>query len=560
MERNFLSRRDFMVQSAIATGVIAIGPGLASSPARAETKLATSTRGMVTSPHTLASEAGLKVLREGGNAMEAAIAIGAVIAVTYPHFCGIGGDAIWIVADRENRKTTFMGIGQAAEKPPAYGDRIPLRGPQSTLTSACTVDTWHRAHEYSAANWGGKQSLAALLDPAIGYAENGFPITNSQLFWHDFRKDDLGGWPGFGNVFMPGGKRPAEGATFVQRELAESLKLIAKNGARDFYEGELAQRIAKGLADAGSPLTTADLAKTATKEQQPVSLDYRGVTLLAPPPPTQGVSTLAIMGVLQELDLSGVEEGSADYYHLCVEAVKQAFLDRPGIADPDFAPQAVSEWLAGETLKRKAQAVDRGKAMEWPHVFKTGDTVYFGATDSEGRSVSVLQSIYFDWGSGVVVGDTGILWQNRGAGFSLDPKSPNVLKPGKRPFYTLNPGMALKNGRPHILYGTQGADGQPQTLTVLLTRLLDYGLDPMQALAKPRFLLGKTFSDSRDSLKLEKSVDKAVFEELARRGHEISPIDALSPLGGQAGAIVIHDDGRIEGAHDPRSDGVALGL
>jgi gamma-glutamyltranspeptidase/glutathione hydrolase len=172
----------------------------------------------------------------------------------------------------------------------------------------------------------------------------------------------------------------------------------------------------------------------------------------------------------------------------------------------------------------------------------------------------VLQSIYFDWGSGVVVGDTGILWQNRGAGFSLDPKSPNVLKPGKRPFYTLNPGMALKNGKPHILYGTQGADGQPQTLTVVLTRLLDYGLDPLQALAKPRFLLGKTFSDTRDSLKLEQDAGEEVFAELARRGHEMSPIAANSPLGGQAGAIVIHDDGRIQGAHDPRSDGRALGV
>ncbi len=552
-----LSRRDFLIGSALTAGAVALGR----SPfAFAQTPLAASTQGMVTSPHTLASEAGLKVLREGGNAMEAAIAMGAVIAVTYPHFCGIGGDAIWIVADREGRKTTFMGIGQAAEKPLDYKDKIPLRGAASTLTSACTVDTWGHAHKYSKANWGGRKSFASLLDPAIGYAENGFPITSSQLFWHDFRKDDLGGWPGFGKVFLPGGKRPQEGDTFVQKELARSLKLIAKNGARDFYEGELAADIAKGLKAAGSPLTASDLKKTATKEQAPASLDYRGVTLLAPPSPTQGISTLGIMGVLNEFDLKSVPEGSADYYHLCVEAVKQAFLDRPKIADPDFTAQPVDQWLARENLKRKAAAIDKAKAMPWPHVFKTGDTVYFGATDAQGRSVSVLQSIYFDWGSGVVVGDTGILWQNRGAGFSLDPKSPNVLKPGKRPFYTLNPGMALKNGKPHILYGTQGADGQPQTLTVVLTRLLDYGLDPLQALARPRFLLGKTFSDSRDSLKLEQDAGQDVFAELARRGHEMSPIAANSPLGGQAGAIVIHDNGRIQGAHDPRSDGRALGV
>lgn len=553
------SRRDLLTKLAATAGAVALGhtTPLAwagqSAPAR-------SSKGMVTSPHTLATEAGLRVLRDGGNAIEAAIAMGAAIAVTYPHFCGIGGDAIWIVADRDGRTTTLMGIGQAAEKTPAYSGKIPLRGAGSTVTSACTVDTWNRAHAFSGTHWGGKKSFASLLDAAIGYAENGFPTTASQVFWHDFRKNDVANWPGFAKLFMPGGKAPAVGETFVQPELARSLKLIARHGARDFYEGELAARIAKGLQAAGSPLTAADLKRTTTKEAPPATLEYRGVTLLAPPPPTQGVSTLEIMGVLREFDLKSVPEGSADYYHLCVEAVKQAFLDRPGIADPDFVPQPVAQWLSKAHLAPKAAAIDKSRAMPWPHVFKTGDTVYIGATDAQGRSVSILQSVYFDWGSGVVAGDTGILWQNRGAAFSLDPKSPNVLKAGKRPFYTLNPGMALKDGRPHILYGTQGADGQPQTLSVVLTRLLDYGLDPLQALARPRFLLGQTFSDSRDSLKLERDAGANVFAELARRGHEMSPIDANSPLGGQAGAIVIQPDGRMEGAHDPRSDGAAMGV
>jgi gamma-glutamyltranspeptidase len=557
---NSSARRDFMAKVAGTAGVLALGQA-PSVFAQSQPVLAKSNKGMVTSPHTLATEAGLKVLREGGNAIEAAVAMGSVIAVTYPHFCGIGGDAIWIVADSSGRKTTLMGIGQAAEKVPAYsGSSIPLRGAGSTVSSACTVDTWGKAHEFSKKNWGGKKSFASLLDAAIGYAENGFPTTSSQAFWHDFRKDEVANWPGFAKIFMPNGKPRKVGETFVQPDLARSLKLIAKNGARDFYEGELAAQIAKGLAAAGSPLSLADLKKTATKEAAPATLDYRGVTLLAPPSPTQGISTLEIMGILREFDLKSVPEGSADYYHLLVEAVKQAFLDRPGIADPDFVKQNVNLWLSKEHLARKAASINKAKAMPWPHVFKTGDTVYFGATDSEGRSVSILQSVYFDWGSGVVVGDTGMIWQNRGAAFSLDPKSPNVLKPGKRPFYTLNPGMALKDGKPHVLYGTQGADGQPQTLSVVLTRLLDYGLDPLQALARPRFLLGKTFSDTRDSLKLERDAGANVFAELARRGHEMSPIEANSPLGGQAGAIVIHGDGRIEGAHDPRSDGAALGL
>ena len=523
-------------------------------------QLATSGGGMVTSPHTLASETGARVLREGGDAIEAAVAIGAAIAVTYPHFCAIGGDAIWMIADRDGRRATVMGIGQAPGRLPAYDRPIPLRGAASTASSACAVDAWRVALEFSKANWGGRKSLAELIEPAIGFAEDGFPLSASQAFWTDFRKTDLPDWPGFQKTFMPGGAPPRAGQTFVQKELAESLRLIARNGARDFYEGELASRLAEGLAEAGSPLTAQDLRATRALLEEPVALDYRGLTLLAPPPPTQGITTLAIMGILSRFDLAAVEEGSPDFYHLCVEAVKQAFLDRGRIVDPRFADLPTGLWLDAELLDRKAAAIDRRRALPWPATFKTGDTVFFGATDAEGRSVSVLQSTYFDWGSGVVVGDTGVLWQNRGAAFSADPRSPNVIAPGKRPFYTLNPGMALKEGRPRILYGTQGADGQPQTLAAVLTRLIDYGLDPAEALARPRFLLGRTFSDSRDTLKLEASVGAATVAALEGMGHETSVIAANSALAGQAGAIVIGDDGFVRGAHDPRSDGQAIGI
>jgi len=521
--------------------------------------LATSRRGMVTSPHALASEAGAKVLREGGNAIEAAIAMGAVIAVTYPHFCGLGGDAIWMVADSQGNNTVFLGLGQAAQNLPTYNAPIALRGAQSTIVSAGAVDSWRQVHDYSRDRWSGTTSFGSLLDPAIGYAEQGFPVTPSQLFWTSFRKSELADWHGFANLFLPNGKAPVQGDLFVQKDLARSLKAIAKHGAREFYEGELGSRIAKGLQAAASPLTASDLAKTFCRQEKAAALDYRGVTLLAPPPPTQGVTTLEIMGVLNELGFNGVKEGSAEYYHRCVEAVKQAFLDRDGIADPDFAALSVECLLSPQRLAQKA-AVIKPQALKWPRVFRTGDTVYFAATDAQGRSVSVLQSTYFDWGSGVVAGETGVLWQNRGAAFSIDPKSPNAIAPGKRPFYTLNPGIAVKNGRPHVLYGTQGADGQPQTLTVLLTRLLDYKLDPLQALSRPRFLLGKTFSDSRDTLKLEEDVGITTINELTALGHETSVISSNSPLGGQAGTIVIHGDGLIEGAHDPRSDGLAIGI
>jgi gamma-glutamyltranspeptidase/glutathione hydrolase len=444
------------------------------------TLLATSRHGMVTSPHTLASEAGLAVLRDGGNAIEAAVATAAAIAVTYPHFCGLGGDSVWIVADREGRATTLLAIGRAVEAPPPQTGAIPVRGPGSTLTTACTVDGWRVACEFSRAHWSGRRDLGIAPRTRHRAGARRLSHTASQAFWHDFRRGETGGWPGFEALFAPGGRAPRPGEPFVQPALAASLELIARNGPRDFYEGELAARLVAGLREAGSPVTARDLERTAARLAEPLRLAYRGLTLLAPPPPTQGATTLAIMGVLERLGADRFEEGSAAFYHACVEAVKQAFLDRDRIADPDFAPQPVEDWLAPEALAAKAAAIDPARALPWPRPFATGDTVYIGVADEAGRSVSLLQSTYYDWGSGVVAGDTGIVWQNRGAAFSLDPASPNRLAPGKRPFYTLNPGMALADGAPRLLYGTQGADGQPQTLSVLLTRLVDHGLDPLE--------------------------------------------------------------------------------
>lgn len=521
-------------------------------------RLGASRRGVVTSPHTLASQAGQGVLADGGNAIEAALAMGAVLAVTYPHFCGIGGDAVWMVADREGRRRAFLGIGQAASTSAPAGP-IPTRGPGSALTSACVVDSWGHALDYSVRHWDGRRSFASLLSDAVAYAEKGFPLTASQLFWLDFRAAELDDWPGFASHFDTRRSHRLEDR-FVQPDLAATLRVIAQEGSRSFYEGALAKRIARGLAEAGSPLTAEDLSRTRTREADPLTLAYGDVTLLAPPPPTQGASTLAIMGIIERMRGIDPAEGSADYYHGLVEAVKQAFLDRDRLADPDFIDQPVTDWLSDARLAAKAAAIDPTRALPWPHQFRTGDTVFFGAVDGEGRSASVLQSLYFDWGSGVVVGDTGILWQNRGAAFSADPASPNAIAPGKRPFYTLNPGIALKAGSPYLVYGTQGADGQPQTLAAILTRILDHGMDPLTALSRPRFLLGRTFSDGRDTLKLEADAGGEVFEELRRRGHAISSLPVRSPLAGQAGAILVADDGSITGAHDPRSDGVALGV
>ncbi len=514
---------------------------------------------MVVSPHPLATEAGRAVLARGGNAIEAAVAVAAVLAVVMPHFCGLGGDAVWLVCDREGRCRCFLGIGQAAAGVTVPKDAIPTRGPSSMLTSACAVDSWGHALAFSAANWAGRESFADLMSPAIDLADGGYIPSASQDFWLDFRRQEHPAWPGFAAIF----NHRSDAGLLRQPELAASLRFLANDGYRSFYEGPLSEAIADGLAKTGSPLNASDLAATRTREVEPLTLDYRGTLLLAPPPPTQGCSTLAIMGILSRFDLAETTPGTAARMHMLVEATKQAFLKRSSIGDPDFDTgkhDPAAAMLEADTLDAAAGRIDPASAMAWPHPVNSADTVFFAVTDPQGRCASLLQSTYFDWGSGVIVPGTGILWQNRGAAFSTEPGHPNCLAPGKRPFYTLNPGIAIRDGKPYLLYGTQGADGQPQTLSVLLTSLIDDGMIPEQALAQPRFLLGRTFSDSRDSLKIEGSLRPEEAEALSALGHEVAMLPALSPIFGQAGVIRLSENGRVEGAHDPRGNGSAASV
>ncbi len=303
-------------------------------------------------------------------------------------------------------------------------------------------------------------------------------------------------------MFKPTCTPLAHGARFKQPQLAASLHKLARDGFRSFYEGELAQDVLAGLTALGVPISAKDLAETKARLEAPLRQTYRTLTLLAPPPPTQGITTLQIMGILNALDISDVKRNSAEHIHRVAEAVKHAFRDRKMLADPDFADPKIDQCLQPDYLTEHAGQITE-RAAPWPDVFQPADTVYFAVVDDQGRCASCLQSTYLDRGSGVVVGDTGIIWQNRGSAFSTDPKHPSMIAPGKRPFYTLNPGIALNNGRPHLLYGTQGADGQPQTLAMLLTHLIDYGADACSTMTSPRFLLGRTFSDATDNLKIE---------------------------------------------------------
>ena len=518
-------------------------------------------RGMVTSPHALATQSGVDVLARGGNAIEAAIATVASLCVTYPHFCGLGGDAFLLVADARGQVQTISGIGQAAATLQGYSGAIPQRGPRSALTTAGTVDALAQALDISQTQWQGRLRWGDVLAPAIALARDGFAISASERFWLQFRAAEAATLPDIYVSYLHQGQVPPAGFVRHQPALARTLETLAERGPRDFYAGRLAQRFASALQAAGSPLRADDLAQTRARREAPLALAYRGGELLAHQPPTQGVTTLQIMGLLENFDLRALAHGSADYYHLLVEAVKLAFMERNRyVADPDFASVPLAQMLSAPHLRASASAIRLDRARPWPHAFQQGDTVFVGAADAAGRSVSLLATVYYDWGSGVLLGDTGVLWHNRGAAFSLLPGHPNVLAPGKRPFHTLNPGMYRKDGRVQLLYGTQGADGQPQTLAAVLTRLIDYGMDPMAALAAPRFLLGKTFSDATDSLKLEQDVDPTVVAGLRQRGHAISLLTPQNPLMGHPGVISLDPaEPHFRGAHDPRSDGLALG-
>ncbi|WP_010140744.1 gamma-glutamyltransferase family protein [Oceanicola sp. S124] len=505
----------------------------------------------MTTPHPLATEIGQRVLDAGGTAPEAIIAAGAVLSVVAPHFCGLGGDAVWLVADRKGDRRCFLAIGQGLQRP-APTAPIPDRGRDSVLTSAAVVDGWAHALDYSTQALGGTARWEDLIGPAASIAREGHRVSRSQAFWTAYRHPEIADWPGFEGVFVLDGRPRPAGALMRQPALAETLETLAERGARDFYEGTLSRRILAGLNDQGIAISAADLARTRTRETAPLSTPYRDRCLLAPPPPTQGITFLQIMGSLGRLDLADLSPGSAAHLHLCIEAVKQAFRDRRQIADPRFANVDVQRLLSAATLDTKAAAICPNRALPWPDPWQHGDTAFLGAIDSAGNAASVLQSTYFDWGAGVMAGDTGIVWQNRGAAFSASRGHPNAFAPGKLPFYTLTPGIALDaDGHPEFAFGTQGADGQPQTLSVVLTHLIDYHASPSDALSAPRFLLGRTFSDQSHSLKVEGHAGQEVMAGLAARGHDVAPILAYSPLAGQAGLVLGAASGTT-GYHDPR--------
>ena len=516
--------------------------------------------GAVTAPHALASEAGLAVLREGGSAADAAVAIAATLAVVYPHMNGIGGDSFWLIAEPGADPVGVDACGRAAMAADLDLYRsaglasIPWRGPLAANTVAGTLSGWEQALRIG----GSGMPLARLLEPAIAHAEAGVPAAQSL---HDLaagKRAELEGAPGFAAVFLPDGNPPAAGSLVRQPALAATLRRIASEGMESFYRGALARDIAAELEAVGSPVALADLQAHRPALVRPLTTPISAGRLYNMPPPTQGLASLLILALYDRLPPATPE--SFAHIHGLVEATKRAFQIRDrNVGDPEWMTVEAQDILDDVTLlDRLAQGIDPAKAMPWPQPPSAGDTVWFGAIDGEGRAVSAIQSIYFEFGSGVLLPGAGVLWQNRGAGFRLAEDGWNALKPGRKPFHTLNPAMAkLSDGR-LMVFGTMGGEGQPQTQGAVFTRYALYGQDLQEAITAPRWLLGRTWGEDSTSLKLESRFDPALVEQLRAAGHAVELVEPMTSTMGHAGAVVRRADGALEAATDPRSDGAAL--
>jgi oxamate amidohydrolase len=528
-------------------------------------------RGMVTAPHHLASQSAAAVLREGGNAVEAMVAAAATIAVVYPHMNSIGGDGFWIISEPGRAPVGIDACGGAAAlaTPDFYAARglksIPGRGPLAANTVAGAISGWAEALTHSA-RMGGTLPVARLLQDAVGYAKHGAPVTQSQVNFTTKFLPELGDQPGFATQFLEGAHVPKVDTLRKYPALGATLQRLADKGLSDFYQGSVAAAIAAEHERLGGPLRRGDLAAHRAATVAPLSLKISGATLYNTAPPTQGMASLMILAIFDKLRARhGIrsELGFA-YPHAIVEATKQAFRVRNRhLADPatmtalGVSPQ---QFLSDAFIDQCAQAVDMQKALPWPEPAIHGDTIWMGTADSAGRMCSYIQSVFWEFGSGVVLADTGVAWQNRGSSFSLDPKSHLALAPGKKPFHTLNPAHARFDDGRHMVYGAMGGDGQPQSQAAVFSRYAFYGRTLQSAVSAPRWLLGKTWGTETTTLKFERRFDADTLDAMSTAGHDVEVLSDYSDTMGHAGAIVRQADGLLLGAADPRSDGVVAGF
>ena len=518
----------------------------------------------VAAPHAAAAEVGRAILAERGNAIEAMVGMAATIAVVYPHMNAIGGDGFWLIRDPSGRVRYIEAAGPAGARATRAHyqqlgyDRIPPRGPHAAVTIPGTIGGWMLAHEM-AEEIGGRLPLPDLLGFAVRLARDGYAQSASEARTVPHAFDALKEAPGFSQTFLVDGEIPKAGTTRRSERLGATLEQLAHAGLDDFYRGDIAREIAADMERIGAMGTREDLRGYRAKWRQPLSLRLEGRTLYNAPPPTQGLASLALLGIFDRLGVKRPE--SFEHIHGLIEASKRALAIRDAVCtDFDQLRYDPDDFLTPRALEREADMIDMARAAATPVKPARGDTVWMGAIDASGLAVSFIQSIYWEYGSGCVLPRTGVLLQNRGFSFSLDPAALNTLEPGRRPVHTLNPALAVFDDGRVMSYGSMGGDGQPQFQAQVFTRML-MGDSVAAAIERPRFLFGKAWGTDTSALSVEPRFDDGLLTALRRAGHEVNVTDApYSDLLGHAGALARRRDGRIEAGHDPRSDGGAAGV
>jgi gamma-glutamyltranspeptidase / glutathione hydrolase len=511
--------------------------------------------GLAATSQPLASVAALRVLQDGGNAVDAAICAAAVLNVVEPMSTGIGGDMFALVYMQQDGKPVGLnGSGWAGSKASVefFTNRglseIPAFGMQSVTVPGAVAGWWKLHQRY------GKLPMMRNLAPAIEYAEKGFPVSDIIAGQWQRVEGKLRAAPESARDLLSDGRAPHHGDIVRFPRLARTLRVIAEGGRDDFYKGEIARKIVDFSEQHDGMLTPEDFAEFDAQWIEPVSTNYRGYDVYELGAQTQGITALEMLNILEGFDLKSLEHNSAEHLHLMIEAKKLAFADRNAyIADPDKVPVPVERLISKEYAAERRKLISRNRAMlnPMPGLRENGDTVYLTVVDKDRNTVSFINSLFESFGSGLVAGETGVVLHSRGSLFVLDPRHPNVIAPRKRPFHTLIPGMVLKENRPFFSFGVMGGDNQPQAHAQVLVNLLDFGMDVQQAGEAPRF------RHAGEDVFLESMVSLSVRSRLSEMGHHVS--SAIDVMGGYQGILIHPNTGALIGGSDPRKDGLAIG-
>ena len=523
------------------------------------------TNGMAATSHPLATQTAISILKNGGNAIDAAIAANAVLGLVEPTGCGIGGDLFAIIWSADEKK--LFGLNSSGPAPKNISinklkqkglEKIPPYGPLP-VTVPGAVAGWVSIHKKF-----GLLEFNKLFNDAINYAENGFPVTELVSYYLERSSEIFAAYPNFKDVWMPNGKTPKKGEIFINKNLAENYKEIANTYGKSFYSGKIAENIVNTVNAQGGFFSMSDLNSFEPEWINPVSTNYRGYDVWELPPNGQGIAALQILNILERFDIESMGFGTSDYIHLFTEAKKVVYEDRAKYyADTNFSNIPVEKLISKEYANERSKLINLKKSSKSfnPGNLEIGDTIYLTVADSFGNMVSLIQSNYRGMGSGVVPDNTGFMLQDRGEMFSLDPNHMNSLMPGKRPFHTIIPAFVTKNDKPFISFGLMGGAMQPQGHAQIIVNLVDFKMNLQEAGDAPRIRhvgssqpTGEKMLDG-GYLSLEKSFDKNEISKLKKMGHEFQ-----YDLGGFGGyqAIMIKD-GVYYGASESRKDGHASG-